>query len=210
MQSIPAGRLRDRQVVPGEPVPTRPGPARSQPSSLGTVCGERAGASLSAPCVGYTLGLGSDPGAATAGPSGQRQDPRCSAPPPCGGACGRSGHSPVGERGEWGAAGASRKGGAGKPGGQPPGVPLPDRELPSAAPCQPSLQGGGHGPVLKHGPRSAGLMQGERILIPMYRNESDHTGPTGRATAPLVGPPRAGSTPPGCSGACPRDRCGVV
>jgi hypothetical protein len=38
-------------------------------------------------------------------------------------------------------------------------------------------------------------MQGERILIPMYRNEIDHMGPTGQAgrnSSPLTG-----STPPG-------------
>jgi hypothetical protein len=81
VQSIPAGRLRDRQVVPGEPAPTRPGPARSQPSGPGTACGERVGASPPAPRVGYTLGPGSDPGAASAGPSAQRQDSRFSAPP---------------------------------------------------------------------------------------------------------------------------------
>jgi len=37
----------------------------------------------------------------------------------------------------------------------------------------PPCVGEGDGPVLKHGPRSAARMQGERKLIPMYRNERD-------------------------------------
>jgi hypothetical protein len=46
-------------------------------------------------------------------------------------------------------------------------------------------------------------MQGERILIPMYRNESDHTGPTGRATAPSWGRPALDQPRPAALGHAP-------
>lgn len=47
---------------------------------------------------------------------------------------------------------------------------------PWALPRSPPAVSEGHGPVLKHGPRSAACMQGERILIPMYRNETNLRG----------------------------------
>lgn len=53
-------------------------------------------------------------------------------------------------------------------------------------------------------------MQGERILIPMYRNESDHLGPTGRAPASSWGRPALGQPRPAAPGPCPWERCGVV
>lgn len=56
-------------------------------------------------------------------------------------------------------------------------------------------------------------MQGERILIPMYRNESDHMGPTAQAPVPPTRggrPVGAGQPRPAAPGPRPWDCCGVV
>jgi hypothetical protein len=171
VQSTPAGGLRDRQVAHGEAVPgARRTSWSSAPVTLGNGRGSSAACGASLACV---CGRASDLGASSDGPR-----PRCryhvAGPPPS--AVIPRGHSGVGCVGA-GRIGRSARVARGRRAWGPSRATIPLEacvHLPGvgADRCPPFARNR-DGPVLKHGPRSAACMQGERTLIPMDRNERD-------------------------------------
>jgi hypothetical protein len=173
VQSTPEGGLRDRQVVHGEAASRARRPSRSIAQGSHRVRRGH-GALLAAPVPPpHPLPQGvfrERPVRGRLGCGGHyaRGFPPSAVKPPA------LARSPGLEQGRVGrSAGVPARSGEGRPArasrlGE--GRITPRRGRPPSPP----LISGGVGPVLKHGPRSAGRMQGERILIPMYRNERNH------------------------------------
>lgn len=182
MQSTPQGGLRDRQAAHGEAVSVARRPSWSKPAGVhgARVRDYQSAVQLSPDPRPVCAVPRADPGVVGAGPAGEigpwcRRGLRLGRFLPAR----RRAKQPGVEQGEAGrgAAGAGSRPGLGSPSRA---APLAEYlgSTPAAAGCPRSPPGvsEGDGPVLKHGPRSAACMQGERISIPMYRNEHNHRG----------------------------------
>lgn len=208
MQSTPQGGLRDRQAARGEAASRARRPCRSKQ------------------CGGYGARMWGPPETRSLGSRGPWRAPPAQRilwrsalglpanethPAALASVWDGSALSPLGPN-ETGRsrvkAGTSRHGAGPVPGCGGPVKGSPPRPRPGLTPAGRRLAsippgvGGGGGPVLKHGPRSAACMQGERIPIPKYRNEHNHRGQRPGLDRRGPGPsPPARSTPPGTAGA---------